>query len=117
MPGSAVSPAHTDWKKNRILESLGVTAMDHSLFLLFTLAVLYFLPTVVAMFRGIKTPQGPILLNILLGWTILGWIAALIWAACAPIAPSASRTPHDRGAMFQLGRAVGAVRNTFRPTR
>jgi Superinfection immunity protein len=50
--------------------------------LLFMFALLYLLPTVVALLRGIKTPQGPILLNILLGWTGLGWIGALIWPAC-----------------------------------
>jgi hypothetical protein len=84
--------------------------------LLFMFALLYLLPTVVALLRGIKTPQGPILLNILLGWTGLGWIGALIWAACAPVAATVDRlrTAGDRGAMFQLGRGVAAVRNTFR---
>jgi hypothetical protein len=59
--------------------------------LLFMFALLYLLPTVVALLRGIKTPQGPILLNILLGWTGLGWIGALIWAACAPVAAPVDR--------------------------
>jgi uncharacterized membrane protein YqaE (UPF0057 family) len=90
--------------------------MDHSLLWFFTLALLYLLPSLVALVRGIKTPQGPILLNILLGWTVLGWIAALIWAACAPVAASARRTPGDHGALFQLGRGVAAVRDAFRPT-
>ena len=51
------------------------------------LLLLYFVPTFCACLRHIKTPQGPILLNIFLGWTVLGWIGALIWAACAPVKP------------------------------
>ena len=41
---------------------------------------LYFLPTIVATSR--KNPNtGPIFaLNLLLGWTFIGWLGALIWA-------------------------------------
>jgi uncharacterized membrane protein YqaE (UPF0057 family) len=42
--------------------------------------VVYFLPTMVAV-RFEHPYWGAIaLLNLLLGWTILGWIAALVWA-------------------------------------
>ncbi|MDM8000719.1 MAG: superinfection immunity protein [Dehalococcoidia bacterium] len=41
---------------------------------------LYFLPTIVILARRKKNVLGPILVNILLGWTVVGWIAALIWA-------------------------------------
>lgn len=77
-------------------------------------ALLYFVPSVCALLRGIKTPQGPVLLNLFLGWTILGWVAALIWAACAPLKPSLAHVPNTRGALWQLGRCVGYVRNSFR---
>ena len=48
--------------------------------LIAVLIVLYFVPMIVAMMR--KHPQtGAItILNILLGWTFLGWAAALVWA-------------------------------------
>jgi uncharacterized membrane protein len=44
---------------------------------------LYFLPIIFAI--GRKHPQiAPIsIINILLGWTIIGWIAALIWSVAA----------------------------------
>jgi hypothetical protein len=45
--------------------------------MLFTL--LYFLPTILAVRRG-HDPLGPLLLNIFLGWTVVGWIALLLWA-------------------------------------
>lgn len=49
--------------------------------LLMVMFALYFLPTFIAARR--KHPNGtPIfLINLLLGWTAIGWIAALIWSA------------------------------------
>ena len=45
---------------------------------LLLLLVLYFLPTIV----GCRKRNAPAIcvLNLLLGWTILGWIVALVWA-------------------------------------
>ena len=48
-------------------------------FWLFGLA-LYFLPTIIVLVRRKKNVLGPILVNVLLGWTFFGWVAALIWA-------------------------------------
>lgn len=45
---------------------------------------LYLIPSFIAQAR--QHPQGPsiFLLNVIAGWTILGWIAALGWALAAP---------------------------------
>lgn len=40
----------------------------------------YFLPSVIAMTRDAQHGGSIFLINLLFGWTILGWIAALIWA-------------------------------------
>ena len=49
---------------------------------------LYFFPTIVAEARG-HTFAGPIfIINLFLGWTLLGWVGALAWAA-APFKPVA----------------------------
>lgn len=45
--------------------------------LLFTL--IYFLPTFVLARRG-QQFAGMLILNFLLGWTIIGWAALLLWA-------------------------------------
>jgi hypothetical protein len=45
--------------------------------------VIYIIPSILAQKK--KNQLGIVLLNILLGWTVLGWIASLIWAATAPI--------------------------------
>jgi ABC-type Na+ efflux pump permease subunit len=39
---------------------------------------LYFVPSIVG--RKKKNAQAIFVLNLLLGWTILGWIIALVWA-------------------------------------
>jgi hypothetical protein len=45
--------------------------------------VFYFLPTVVAALRRHHNATAICLLNLLLGWTALGWLIALIWSATA----------------------------------
>ena len=46
-----------------------------------TVAVLlYFLPTVVALIRGHLSALAIFLLNLFFGWTLIGWLIALIWS-------------------------------------
>ncbi|MBI2112785.1 superinfection immunity protein, partial [Candidatus Woesearchaeota archaeon] len=44
--------------------------------ILFTLAIIYFLPSILAITRKQKSIVDIILLNTFLGWTIIGWFAA-----------------------------------------
>ena len=50
--------------------------------------VIYFLPTIVALVRQKRNFVSILLLNLFLGWTLIGWIVALVWASTvdAPIA-------------------------------
>ena len=50
--------------------------------------VIYFLPTIVALVRHKRNVVSILLLNLFLGWTLVGWIIALVWASTldAPIA-------------------------------
>ncbi|HEY0264973.1 MAG TPA: superinfection immunity protein [Granulicella sp.] len=41
--------------------------------------LLYFLPTILAAHRGHRV-TGILVLNVLVGWTCIGWIALLLWA-------------------------------------
>lgn len=52
------------------------------LVLLFGLPV-YVTPTIIAVIRKTKNLAAIILLNLLGGWTILGWVASLVWAIVA----------------------------------
>ena len=41
---------------------------------------MYFLPSIIALIRSKRDITAILLLNLLLGWSVIGWIVALIWA-------------------------------------
>jgi len=43
-------------------------------------AVLYFLPIILAVARNKTNIVGILLVNLLLGWSVIGWLVALVWA-------------------------------------
>jgi hypothetical protein len=51
------------------------------MFFLICSLLLYFLPTIIA--RDKADVMGIFLVNLLFGWTVIGWIIALIWACAA----------------------------------
>jgi len=55
-------------------------------FILF-LFVMYWLPTLIAIVRQAPSALGVAMLNFFLGWTVVGWILALIWALAANTSP------------------------------
>ena len=42
---------------------------------------LHFLPTIIAFRRSHHNRVAIFLVNLFLGWTVLGWVAALVWSA------------------------------------
>jgi RsiW-degrading membrane proteinase PrsW (M82 family) len=50
--------------------------------------ILYFLPTFVAEIRHHPQKVAIAVLNLLLGWTLIGWVVALVWAII--------KSPEDR---------------------
>lgn len=54
-----------------IVEHFGVVAI---------VLICYLLPSFIAFMRGHSSRWGIAIFNVLLGWTVLGWIAALIWS-------------------------------------
>ena len=54
------------------------------IFIIFCLIGLYFLPTLVSRKRRHKNYGAIAALNLLLGWSFLGWTLALIWALMDP---------------------------------
>ena len=42
--------------------------------------VLYFLPTIVAVLREKHDKVAIFMVNFLLGWSLIGWVVALVWA-------------------------------------
>ncbi|MFA5346029.1 MAG: superinfection immunity protein [Candidatus Omnitrophota bacterium] len=50
------------------------------LILLTLVLVIYFLPALIAILRHHKNKLAIFLLNLFLGWTILGWVSSLVWS-------------------------------------
>jgi Superinfection immunity protein len=48
------------------------------------LSAAYFIPSVVAFLRAHRSKVAILTLNILLGWSVIGWIVALVWALAWP---------------------------------
>ncbi|WP_429911133.1 superinfection immunity protein [Glycocaulis sp.] len=51
--------------------------------ILVLLLVGHFLPTIIAVARGHHNGFAIFLTNLLLGWTLIGWVVALIWSTTA----------------------------------
>jgi len=49
---------------------------------MFFIGAIYFAPSIIAYNNKKKNKQAILMLNLFLGWTILGWIIALVWATC-----------------------------------
>jgi hypothetical protein len=59
--------------------------------------VIHFLPTFVAGNRHVKSFWWIFLINFFFGWTLIGWVIALIWAATdTPRYVVAYRSPYNR---------------------
>jgi Superinfection immunity protein len=40
----------------------------------------YFLPAIIAILRGMHAAGRVALVNLFLGWTVIGWLAAFVWS-------------------------------------
>ena len=48
--------------------------------LLLLIGFVYFLPTIIAALRGQRNGWSILIVNIFLGWTLIGWVVAMAWA-------------------------------------
>lgn len=62
------------------------------------LILLYFLPAIIG--RDKRDAAGIFLLNLFLGWTVIGWVIALIWAVAAEPYPQVRAVPVPVGGQF-----------------
>ena len=51
-------------------------------------AILYFIPNIVAYGRHHASGHAILALNVLLGWTGIGWIIAMIWSLTGNVKPA-----------------------------
>lgn len=55
-----------------------------SIIVLLLLVAVYFIPSFVAHNRHHRNSTAIFALNLLLGWTLLGWVTAFVWALTNP---------------------------------
>ena len=61
----------------------GVFDMEALLLLVMLISVLlYFAPWLIGLNREVNTCMGLFFVNLLLGWSIIGWVGCLLWAVC-----------------------------------
>lgn len=60
---------------------------------------LYFAPTGVAVAKRHPHQPGVAVLNLLLGWTLVGWVAALVWAYSGSSSAASAPEDGDEGAL------------------
>lgn len=51
--------------------------------LVLVILCLYLVPSIIAWVRGHHNKVAITALNILLGWSVIGWVAALVWSLTA----------------------------------
>jgi hypothetical protein len=63
--------------------------------LLILAAILYFFPTVIALLRWRPNLMAIFALNLFLGWSVIGWVIALVWSLSATASVVAVAAPVD----------------------
>ncbi len=54
------------------------------------LIAIHFLPTIIALVRHHPKTVAIVLINVFLGWTLIGWVVALVWSLRSqPVTPAA----------------------------
>ncbi len=56
--------------------------------------LIYLAPAIVAWKRGVSGSGIIFVLNVLIGWTVLGWMAVLVWAAAGDAHPAEAYRRH-----------------------
>lgn len=65
--------------------------------------LVYFLPTVIALTRGHLSALAIFVLNLLLGWTVIGWLFAFIWSCTGNTAANYYRYQADAAGPYGPG--------------
>lgn len=70
----------------------------------------YFLPSIIAFTRKHHNSAAILILNIFLGWTLIGWIIALVWSftAAQNKSPTQSPTPAENRFCSKCGASLGS---------
>lgn len=65
----------------------------HLIMVLVVGVLVYFLPAIIAKRRKHVNARAILVLDFFLGWTVLGWIGALVWAMTSNVQPGSAAPP------------------------
>jgi hypothetical protein len=85
--------------------SQGVRVESVGMFLMLAIGVaLYFLPLIIASIRQHPSAVAISALNLLVGWTFIGWVAALVWSlnSVAPQTATATERTSSAADLYKL---------------
>lgn len=71
--------------------------------------VVYFIPGIVAHMRVHHQENAIVLLNLFLGWTFIGWVAALVWSAMAVRVDAAGAQPQPTASRPLFPKLIAAL--------
>lgn len=98
------------WRLHRywpLQMSIDLTSVDSRLWLpaILLLLPLYLLPAIIAWERMHENRQSILVMTLLLGWTVLGWIGLVIWACSWPQTRLPEAEPKQAGGRGKGGRS------------
>jgi cell division septal protein FtsQ len=73
--------------------------------------IVYIFPLALAAHRGCTASAGIAVVNIFLGWTFIGWVVALAWAATGQVKVAGSRQLTEAETQLALKLLAGAQYN------
>lgn len=79
--------------------------------ILITVLILYFIPALVAQHRHKKNLGAIFVLNLFLGWTLIGWVVALVWASAKDENPVVVQSAAQPDVATQLEKLVELKNN------
>ena len=71
---------------------MGAAGAGAGMVFLIILLALYFIPSIIALMRSHKDMPAIAAINILLGWTFIGWFVSFIWSLSDPKGRNATQT-------------------------
>ena len=83
-------------REDQKYEIRGIGMTGAMLVLIFVFLLFYFLPTIVASSRKRHNTGAIFVLNLFLGWSLIGWVVSLVWAVSSDQPPVArAELPND----------------------
>lgn len=73
-----------------------------ALIVMVLMVMIYFLPVIIAMARKHRNLGPVLILNLFVGWTLIGWVVALVWACVNDVSDAPTVDDSDEKGKLEL---------------